>query len=527
MGNPSRLHFSLLVTVGLLALCVVWIVATGAVAAGSTSSEWHVCPAGPAACDFDDVQAAVDGASPGDVVKIAEGIYTDIHARAGITQVVYISKTLGLYGGYTPVNWDTPDPVAHPTTLDAGGLGRVIVISDTRDVNVSGLRITGGVADGMGGGPRSGIDAGGGIYVRALTVTLTHNEIYSNVARSEWHPCGYGGGLYLRGSDYALLEANTIHHNTGNAVGCGNGGGLHLDRSHHVLLRRNLIHDNLATKTNGVGGGLYMSDCDYATVEENVVRDNKTSVGADAYGGGILMEFCNHAIVKGNTISGNVASVPTWGYGGGLYLNGGIDVTLQDNLISGNTAAANPSSSGWGGGLYLIWGGATITNTVIIHNQANTGGSGVYVAGSAPRLLHSTIAENGGAGGAVFVDISPWSDRHSHVVMTNTIVATHTVGVTVTSGSTATLHATLWQANDADWGGAGTLTRDFDYTGDPDFEADGYHLGPASAAIDKGVNAGVMMDIDGEARPRGAAFDLGADEFVGTWSAHLPLIMRR
>ena len=69
------------------------------------------------------------------------------------------------------------------------------------------------------------------------------------------------------------------------------------------------------------------------------------------------------------------------------------------------------------------------------------------------------------------------------------------------------------------------VTVNNQFTGNPFFAADGYHLSLNSAAIDKGVNAGVTEDIDGESRPRGIGYDLGADEF---WPkmVYLPLVLR-
>jgi hypothetical protein len=54
---------------------------------------------------------------------------------------------------------------------------------------------------------------------------------------------------------------------------------------------------------------------------------------------------------------------------------------------------------------------------------------------------------------------------------------------------------------------------------------DDYHLGPGSAAIDAGTNAGVTTDFDGEARPQGSGFDIGFDEST-LHDVFLPLIMR-
>jgi len=41
----------------------------------------------------------------------------------------------------------------------------------------------------------------------------------------------------------------------------------------------------------------------------------------------------------------------------------------------------------------------------------------------------------------------------------------------------------------------------------------------ATAAIDKGVAVSVTDDFDGQARPQGAASDIGADEYSGTLTA--------
>ena len=65
------------------------------------------------------VQEAVDAADSGDVIKIAASTYADVSTRDGITQVVYISKTVTIRGGYTTAFIEPPNPSANPTILDA------------------------------------------------------------------------------------------------------------------------------------------------------------------------------------------------------------------------------------------------------------------------------------------------------------------------------------------------------------------------------------------------------------------------
>ncbi|MCD4669898.1 MAG: right-handed parallel beta-helix repeat-containing protein, partial [Actinomycetia bacterium] len=486
---------TIILTSSVLAACVaaialLWLLGSGLSASAAPISnaplaELHVCPSG---CAYSSIQAAVDAAGPGDVIKVAQGTYSDVHHTASLdtatftaTQIVAITKSVTIQGGYTTADWSTPDPQAHPTILDAKGQGRGIAIAGVGITpTIEGLRITGGDATGLGGiwsGSFWTGHAGGGIYIYQATATISDNFVYSNTAP-------ISGGVLLYHSA-ATLSSNSVYSNSATN---GSGGGVYVSHGQPTLSDNSIY----ANQSNGWGGGIYIS-VSSTTLERNVIHGNS----AYNYGGGVAIDG-DDATLSGNRIYSNTA--PS---GGGIYVYNSANAIVSGNIITGNNAA-------YGGGVGLEWGKPTLLNNVVADNQATICGSGLYVCRSSPRLLHTTIAHNsGGDGSGVYV--AGQVGERSHAVLTNTIIFSHSVGITVTAGNTATLNGTLWHANSPDYGG--NVIHTHDHSGDPAFAAGGYHLTSGSAALDRGVDAGVTTDINGDARPQGAGYDLGADEF--------------
>jgi len=199
----KKLLLALIVAIGLLlAMHEVLIQASSIVGfTKSPASIITVCPDGPPACDHSTIQDAVDTAQSGDEIRVATGVYTDVRGLPAppgypdppvsglITQVVYLSKTLTIRGGYTISFTNPPDPETNPTTLDAQDEGRVLFTSGPMiTVTVEGLRFTGGDSTGLGGD--SPYASGGGAYIFSATVTLSSCQVVSNAAP------GSGGGIY-------------------------------------------------------------------------------------------------------------------------------------------------------------------------------------------------------------------------------------------------------------------------------------------------------------------------------------------
>jgi hypothetical protein len=456
---------------------------------------------------YPSVQAAVDASTdPSDVVKVA-GYCAGVEARAGLTQTVYLSKTLTIQGGYTVTNWTTPDPTSNPTTLDAQELGRVFYIEGDINSTIEGINVVNGDAS------KVGYEfSGGGFYVENTAITIKNCNIQSNFAD------GYGGGLYIT-SEYATLHNNSIIDNhawygmggggyvesgestwTGNVI-TGNyamfGAGVAIEHN-TATLNENVIDSNFASDG---GGGLYLYrstvDFDGNTISHNIVY----FVNWEEYGGGGISLYNSSATLNNNNIISNSAY-----YGGGLHFYKSV-VALSRDMIEKNT-------SSYGGGIYSIQGNVWLSNTLVLNNQAEIAGSGLSILGASVNLQHTTIS-HGLDNSTVYIAHQDDEIRHySNVGITNSILANADVGIEILGGNTVIIEGILWHNIPITISNTPTanVTIHNNSWGDPAFALDGYHLSADSAAIDRGVPTSVSSDIDGDPRPLGLAPDLGADE---------------
>jgi parallel beta-helix repeat protein len=497
-------------------------------------------------CDYDTIQAAVDAASGGEIIKVAIGVYTGTG-----NEVVNVNETVTIRGGYSTNNFsDPPDPEANPTVIDGEGQrGGIFVWGDSVTATLESLQVTNGTTSGRGGGiqAREGgviISAcqvfsntaaieGGGIHVynTSGSVQLLNNQIFDNVASD-------GGGMWIEGANNATVINNEIYANVLTDT-WGTGGGIEIRQCDAVTLTDNRVYSNVALY---FGGGIYFTDSPTSTLINNEVFSNS----AGAYGGGIYVNYSNDITLTGNRVYSNT----TTGRGGGIHItNECHNATLQNNLIYNNTATGTQEGGGiWlddsrdvslrnnyvhhnsaddGGAIFLsACDNATLINTVAVENEivASGNGAAINILNSDAYLLHTTLVHNhGGNGQGIYLS------NNSTVWLTNTILVSHTVGVEAATGAAISLEATLWGTDT--WGNATDAVGSAIFTGTVNvYEAPGFvapennnhDLDAGSPAIDAGVYAVVATDIDNE--PRIGPPDLGAYE--GSFGVCLPLVLR-
>ena len=180
--NSRLLYFLQPVVLALAAVLILLIIlgTSQSVRAAPRLSARYVAISGSDTSDCTDptqpcrtVQYAVDLAASGDQVRVAAGVYTDVHVRprmdvsatGSVSQVVYITKSLSVEGGYsTDDDFSAAYPTVNLTTLNAQGVGRGIYVAGNISVTLAGMQIISGTAYHM-GGSADGFDAGSGIYI--------------------------------------------------------------------------------------------------------------------------------------------------------------------------------------------------------------------------------------------------------------------------------------------------------------------------------------------------------------------------
>jgi len=361
------------------------------------------------------VQHAVGQAITGDEVRVAQGVYTNVQVINWYTQVVYLGESLTLRGGYLTDDWDTSDPEAHETVLDASGQGRVVFVTG-EDITptIEGFHLRGGYVDGV------GVDGyGAGLYIAAgAAPTVQLNRIYSNTAQD-----GRGGGVYYGGGATPALQRNIIYSNT-----AGEGAGFYVVAGTPRIFNNVVYRNDAATG----GGGLY-NGAGSPLVWNNTFYSNTAGTGGGLY-------LASGSPVVSNTIVANNTNHGIHGAAGTLAYNdvwGNSPLNYSETSAGTGSISADPRFVDGANSDFRLQGSSPAINAGDPHGTL----PGVDRDGNPRPLLgcHDIGAyENGMASIKTVVGSAP-----SGALITYTIEATNSGGISRTIPITDELHPYL------------------------------------------------------------------------------------
>lgn len=370
------------------------------------------------------INYAVNSASSGDIILVADGTYsTRGNCVVGMAVICVFAKELTILGGYNTSNWNTADPVANPTIIDGQNSNRPILLdgrtlSYVPTIRLEGFTVQNGFVQGKSSGSNFDKAAFGGGMLGETGKFILRNMVFRNNvtiggnATSNYGGAGSGGGLSLkRAVDGTLLEHITFDNNTAQ-------GGTGPERGGYAI-----------------GGGLFTSETiahgRYITFTNNLAQggnsngngiDSQLGGMADAQGGGAAIQggstvIFEYICARGNSAIGGNAGVNAGGaFGGGIkveghpWLSGKTTIfTITDSLLENNLALGGDGQHGGvtgGGGLESIHS-TVIVDRVIVKNNQSIGGDGVVNEGPA------------GGGGLYLQNIS---DGSSPVTVKNSVI---------------------------------------------------------------------------------------------------------
>ena len=151
-------------------------------------------------------------------------------------------------------------------------------------------------------------------------------------------------------------------------------------------------------------------------------------------------------------------------------------------------------------------------------------GSSLYAEYVTAYLTHNTFAHQ-----TQLYHFGVLANAYATVHMVNNIFTNFSVAIdqpTPVPGAGDYASFTLFWNNLFDYGTGVVISSD-EVAGDPAFVGGGnYDLTAASAAINAGTDAGVILDYFGGDRPWGGGFEIGAEEYPRQVHVFLPAVMR-
>lgn len=503
--------------------------------------------------DYTSIQTAIDSATDGDTILVADGTCTET--------LVIDNKDLTIVS----VNG------AGATIIDGNGASTVVTLQNGADTTLDGFTVTGGNhPDGYGAGisisassptiANSIITANSGQRATAIyatgngsLITISDSTVSSNTSSQE------GPGIYLVSGVSAVISNTTV---SNNSTTNGSGGGLYLSTASSASLTildstfsgnsvPSLGGGLFASGSSGTvnidirgttfnntnhaqkGGAMYISDGGATmslSITDSTFSDNTTSLEGSA----LYLTALDSVAISSSTVSSNTSS-----NGAAMHMIGIGNLTVTDSFISDNTSAgaigggmlisgttatfertmiSGNANSQRGGGGYVYTATPTFRNCIVSGNKATSfeGGGLLFDGlGVSATIINSTFSGNkaGTTGGAIGI-------RNGALVTVKNSILYGDGGVGGSSEVSSTVSASFSDIDQVGYEGSTNLSikpffvNPMSYDSAPTSSGD-YHLMAYSPAIDMGTATDAPGDdFDGNLRPLGSGVDMGADEVV-------------
>jgi len=492
-----------------------------------------------------------DDAGPGTMSAPKRTVQAGAVAAEAVAKAVYVAagtyeesleSAVSLFGGYEDAGW-TRDIGTNVTAINGSQGAAVTANAETASIAVEGFTI----------------NAGSGWYntcgVHACSM-LDENKIFivNNTIDGGTSAWGYSYGVSLEDSS-AILVNNII-----------DGGRSDKHYSHGIFLFR----DSTATLVNNdIGGGTAPMWESYGVCllhdsAATLLNNNINGCTTSKYSYGVFLDSNNTAMLVNNTIHGGTPESESYG----VHLNESTATLLSNNIHGGmshisvgvnlHTSTATMVNNIIDGGLtddvsfavYLHESTTTLVNNFIYGGTVESISFGVHVVFSTTTtLVNNTI--NGGSAG--YISCGVFFSLYSTAALVNNIIdggsADHSNGVSIYeeysdfTSSLSLINNDIWGTkqdcilyynrfhciddlavvNLCSWPGcteAGGNISDAPLFVDP--ENGEYHLTSESPCVDEGVDpapwyeGGLITgrDFEGDTRPWGDGWDMGADEYT-------------
>ncbi len=476
------------------------------------------------------------------------------HVRRGVEISDVVGNVSIAFQGLTIRNGFNDKTLAGGEFIGGGMLCRSGDAGKTVTLSLTSVKFENNQVQGTTNGPAGG--GGAGFYekcpVTMQQVTFSGNQVIAGDATNNTRGGqALGGGFFATNGSHITANTIVLVNNTARA---GSGGQGYLNDTWN--------------RADALGGGAAMQYNNVNIVgitatNNQAVAGSGSAYGGFACGGALFFEHntgtvaISDGVLSGNQVTGGASTSEGGASSGGAIMSTDSVLSLERLTIVNNSSIGGAGSDGGdagGGALYFTravspWGApSTVTgvNLIIADNVAEAGaganrwggGGGIFSQNTDLTLYHATFSGNRvldsmQAPALIALNYAGTDIGWSTARLYYSIIANHTpasfsyAAMALSSGDTLQMNYTLFYNNGGrNYGGSGSISNNNEVpSGNPAFVSPGapnynYHITYSSAARDRAIGSSTTLDIDKDARPIGAASDVGADEYV-LHNAHL------